>query len=110
MILKSMFGRSLRVLLILGAPVIAGAQTPAAEGQSLPQRGSEKYWLLVDQFADHAVHFAYAKRFVHLHGRSLTDRQCQQYSRIEIDYVDQLAAFGRAGVSAQSAFWKDVRA
>jgi hypothetical protein len=68
MILKSMFGRSLRVLLILGAPVIAGAQTPAAEGQSLPQRGSEKYWLLVDQFADHAVHFAYAKRFVHLHG------------------------------------------
>jgi hypothetical protein len=80
MIFKSMFGRSLRVSLILGASVIAGAETPAAEGRALPKRGSGKYWLLVDQFADDAAHFAYAKRFVQLHGRSLTDRQCQRYS------------------------------
>jgi len=68
------------MLLILGRAMIAGAQTQAAERQPLPMRGSEKYWLDVDEFADRAVHFAYAKRFVQLHERSLTNRQCQQYS------------------------------
>ncbi len=96
------------MLLILGASVIAGAQTQPAERESLPPRGSEKYWLLVDEFADHAVHFAYAKRFVQLHEGSLTDRQCQQYSRIAVDYADQLAAVKQAGVSTQSGFWNDV--
>lgn len=106
---KSVFPKSLMILSILGVSVIAGAQTQATEGTSLPQRGSEKYWLVVDEFADRAIHFAYAKRFVQLHERSLTGRQCQQYSRIAVDYGDQLAAVRRAGVSAESDFWNDVR-
>ncbi len=109
MIFKSMVGRFLKTLLILGASAIAGAQTQAAERASLPQRGSEQYWLVVDDFADRAIHFAYAKRFVQLHEGSLTDRQCQQYSRIAVDYADQLATVRQAGASAQSEFWKDVR-
>lgn len=110
MIFKRMVGRFLKILLILSASVIAGAQTRVAERASLPQRGSEKYWLVVDEFADGAVHFAYAKRFVQVHEGSLTDRQYQQYSRIAVDYADQLAAVGQARVSAQSEFWNDVRA
>jgi hypothetical protein len=110
MIFKPMFGRFLKMFLILGASVMAGAQTQAAERASLPQRGNEKYWLVVDEFADRAVHFAYAKRFVQVHEGSLTDRQCQQYSRIAADYADQLAALRQAGVSAQTEFWNDVRA
>ena len=110
MIFKSMVGRFLKMFLILGASVMAGAQTQAAERASLPQRGNEKYWLVVDEFADRAVHFAYAKRFVQVHEGSLTDRQCQQYSRIAADYADQLAALRQAGVSAQTEFWNDVRA
>jgi hypothetical protein len=105
-----MVGRSLKMLLILAASVVACAQTQAAERASLPQRGSEKYWLVVDEFADGTVHFAYAKRFLQVHEGSLTDRQCQQYSRIAVDYADQLAAVIQAGVSAQSEFWNDVRA
>jgi hypothetical protein len=107
---KSVFPMFLMILSILGVSVIAGAQTQATEGESLPQRGSEKYWLVVDEFADRAIHFAYAKRFVQLHERSLTDRQCQQYSRIAVDYGDQLAAVRRAAVSAESEFWNDVHA
>jgi hypothetical protein len=109
MFLNSMARTSLKMLLIFSASVIAGTQTQAAERQSLPQRGSEKYWLVVDEFADRAIHFAYAKRFVQLHERSHTDRQCQQYARIAANYADQLAAVGRAGVSAESEFWNDVR-
>ena len=71
---KSMFSKFLMILSILGVSVVAGTQTQATEGASLPQRGSEKYWLVVDEFADRAVHFAYAKRFAQLHERSLTDR------------------------------------
>ena len=97
------------ILSILGASVIAGAQTRATKGASLPQRGSEKYWLLVDEFADGAIHFVYAKRFVQLHERSLTGLQRQQYSRIALDFGDQLAAVRRAGVSAENEFWNDVR-
>jgi hypothetical protein len=110
MIFKSMVGRFLKMFLILGASVMAGAQTQAAERTSLPQGGSEKYWLLLDEFADRAIHFAYAKRFVQLHEGSLTDRQCQQYSRMAVDYSDQSAAVKQAGVSAQTEFWNDVRA
>ena len=106
---KSAFPKFLMILSILGVSVIAGAQTQATEGESLPQRGGEKYWLVVDEFADRAIHFAYAKRFAQLHGRSLTDRQCRQYSPIAVDYGDQLAAVRRAGVSAESEFWNDVR-
>lgn len=109
MIFKSMVDRFLRVLLILGASVLAGGQTQPGERALLPQPGSEKYWLLVDEFADHAIHFAYAQRFVQFHEGSLTKRQCQQYARIADDYVDQLAAVKQAGVSAQSSFWNDVR-
>jgi len=104
-----MVGILFKVLLIVAPSVIPGAQTLATEGQSLPQRGSDKYWLAVDEFADRAVHFAYAKRFVQLHEGSLTAGQCQQYSRIAIDYRNELAA-KQAGMSAQSGFWNDVRA
>lgn len=55
MIFKSMVGRFLKVLLILGTSVLAGAQTQAGERALLPQRGGEKYWLLVDEFADRAI-------------------------------------------------------
>jgi hypothetical protein len=103
-------GRFLKMFLILGAVVIAGAQTQTAERQSLPQRGSEKYWLMVGEFADAAVNFTYAKHFVQVHEGSLTDRQYQQYSRIAVDYRDQLAAVRQVGFSAQSEFWNDVRA
>lgn len=106
---KSVFHKFLLILSILGVSVIAGAQTQATEGAALPRRGSEKYWLVVDEFADLAIHFAYAKRFVQLHEGSLTGRQCQQYSRIAVDYGDQLASVIRAGVSAESGFWNDVR-
>src|SRR5215475_14465917 len=74
---KSMVGTLCKVLLIFALAVIAGAQTPAPEGPSLSSRGSEKYWLVVDEFADRAVHAAYAQRFVQLHEGSLTARQCQ---------------------------------
>jgi len=97
------------MLSILGVSVIAGAQTQASEGASLPQRGSERYWRVVDEFADVTIHFAYAKRFAQLHEHSLTGRQCQQYSRIAADYGEQWAAVRRAGVSAESEFWNDVR-
>jgi len=106
---KSVFSKILMILSILGISAIAGAQTPATEGASLPQRGIEKYWLVVDAFADRAIHFAYAKRFVQLHERSLTDQQCQQYSRIAAEYADQLAAVKQAEMSAQSGFWSDLR-
>ena len=106
---KSMFSTFLMILWTLGGSVMAGAQTQVMEGASLPQRGSQKYWLVVDGFADRAIHFAYAKRFVQLHERSLTGRQCQQYSLIALGYGDQLAAVKRAGVSAESEFWNDVR-
>jgi hypothetical protein len=95
-----MLSRFLMILSILGVPVIAGAQRQATEGASLPQRGSEKYRLMVDAFADRAIHFAYAKRFVQLHERSLTDRQCEQYSQVAVEYRDQWATLRRAGVSA----------
>ena|SRR5215470_3887483 len=107
---ESMVGTSCQLLLIFALAVIAGAQTPATEGPSLSSRGSEKYWLVVDEFADRAVHAAYAQRFVQLHEGSLTARQCQQYSMIAFDYRDELAAAKQAGVSAQSEFWNDVRA
>jgi hypothetical protein len=106
---KSVFPTFLMILSTLGGSVMAGAQTQVTEGASFPQRGSEKYWLVVDEFADVAIHFAYAKRFAQLHERSLTGRQCQQYSRIALDYGDQLALVKRAGVSAESEFWNDVR-
>jgi hypothetical protein len=109
MIPKSMVGRLLTMSLILGGSVIAVAQTQAAERESFPQRGSEKYWLVVDEFADRTVHFAYAKRFLEVYGGPLTPRQCQQYSRIAVDYADQLATVKQARVSGQTGFWNDVR-
>jgi hypothetical protein len=57
--------------------------------------------------ADHAIYRAYAKRFVQVHERSLTDPQ--HYSRIAAAYADQLAAAKQAGMSALSRFWNDVR-
>ena len=60
---KSVFPTFLMILSTLGGSVMAGAQTQVTEGASFPQRGSEKYWLVVDEFADVAIHFAYAKRF-----------------------------------------------
>lgn len=98
------------VLLIVAPSAMAGAQTPAAGRPSLPHPGSEKYWLVVDAFADRVVHFAYAKRFVQLHEGSLTARQCQQYSMMAVNYGDALAAAKQEGVSAQNEFWNDVRA
>lgn len=109
MILKSKARGSLKMLLILGASVIAGAQTQPTERQSPSSRGSERYWLEVDEFADRAIHFAYAKRFVQLHEGLLTDRQCTQYSRIAADYADQLGAVKQAGMFVPTGFWNDVR-
>ena len=107
---KSKARGCLKVLVVLlGGSVIAGAQTHPGERLSLPSSGSQKYWLAVNEFAEHAIHFAYAKRFVQLHERVLSDRQCQQYSRIAADYADQLAAVKQTGLSAQRGFWKDVR-
>ena len=106
---KSVFPMFLMILSTLGGSVMAGAQTQVTEGALLPQRGNEKYWLVIDEFADVAIHFAYAKRFAQLHETSLTSRQCQQYSRIALDYGDQLAVVKRAGVFAESEFWNDVR-
>jgi hypothetical protein len=102
----------LKISLILGASVIAGAQTQGAELASVShaQRGNDKYWQTVDEFADRAVNFAYAKHFVQVHEGSLTERQCQQYSRMSVEYADQLAALKQAGVSSDSEFWNDVRA
>jgi hypothetical protein len=110
MIFKSTVGKFLLLVWIVGASVIANAQTQAAERAALPKRGSERYWLMVDDFADSAVHVAYAKRFVQVHERSLTNQQCQQYSHIAVDFADSFAAVRRAGVSAQREFWNDVRA
>jgi hypothetical protein len=107
---KSMVARFLTMSLILGASVIASAQRETFERTSFPQHGSDKYWLAVDEFADRAIHFAYAKRFLEIHGASLTPRQCQQYSRIAVEYADQLATAKQAGLSAESAFWNDLRA
>jgi hypothetical protein len=106
---KPLVGSFLKILLILAPSVMAGAQTQPAERQSVPPHGSEKYWLEVDEFADRAVHFAYAKRFVQVHGGSVTDRQCKQYSRIATDYADQLTAVKKTGMSTQNGFWNDVR-
>ena len=106
---KSVFPKFLMVLSILGASILAVAQTQAVERQSLPPRGRQKYWLVVDEFADRAVHFAYAKRFVQLHEGLLTYRQCHQYSRIAVDYREELAAVKQVRVSDQSEFWNDVR-
>ena len=64
---KSVFPTFLMILSTLGGSVMAGAQTQVTEGASLPQRGNEKYWLVIDEFADVAIHFAYAKRFAQLH-------------------------------------------
>jgi hypothetical protein len=108
-VIRKVFPKFLMILSILGVSVIADAQTQATKEASLPLRGSEKYWLVVDEFADGAIHFAYAKRFIQLHERSLTGLQCQQYSRIALDLADQLAAVRRAGVSAENEFWNDVR-
>jgi hypothetical protein len=106
---KSMVAGLVTMLLIVGASVVASAQTGTADRASFPQHGSEKYWLVVDEFADRAVHFAGAQRFVEVHGGSLTARQCQQYSRIAVDYGDELAAVRRSGLSAESEFWNDAR-
>ena len=59
MILRSIVGRLIVIWLILGAWLIARAQTQAAERASLPQRGSELYWTAIDELADTAVQFAY---------------------------------------------------
>ena len=95
MFFKPMARMSLNMLLILGVSVLGVAQTPASRRQSLPRRNSEKYWLAVNESADRAIRFAYAKHFVQVHESSLTDRQCQQYLRIALDYGDQLAAVKR---------------
>jgi hypothetical protein len=110
MIFKSIVGRLLAMWLILGASLIAGAQTQAAERASLPQRGSEHYWTAIDELADTAVQFAYMKRFVQLHEGSLSEPQCRQYSRIAVNYAEQLAAVTQGGLSAESEFWNDARA
>jgi hypothetical protein len=110
MILRSIVGRLIVIWLILGAWLIARAQTQAAERASLPQRGSELYWTASDELADSAVQFAYMKRFVQLHEGYLSERQCQQYSRIAVNYGDQLVAVTQGGLSAQTEFWNDARA
>jgi hypothetical protein len=106
--LDLMFDRFWKILLVLGASTVGCAQSQAPAQPSLPRPGSEKYWLVVDEFADRAVHLAYAKRFVQLH-EPLTNRQCQQYSRIVVDYAHQLAIVKQAGVSPHNGFWNDVR-
>lgn len=107
---KSMVGKLLTISLILGASVISGAQTRRTKTTSFPQHRSEEYWLVVDEFANRAVQFAYAKRFALLHELSFTHRQCEQYSRIAADYEDELSKVRRAEPSTDSGFWNDVRA
>jgi len=102
--------RFLQISLFVGASLLAGAQTQASQAGGFPPRNSEDYWAMVDQFADSAVHLAFARKFVEGHQWQLTDGLCQQYSRISADYTDQLVALRRAGVSARSEFWNDVRA
>lgn len=110
MIFKSTVGKFFLMVSIVGVSLTASAQTQPAERALLPQRGSGEYWLLVDEFADSAVHVAYAKRFMRVHEGSLTDALCQRYSRILLAYAGHLAAVKQAGVSTQSEFWNDVRA
>ena len=107
---KSMVGKLLTISLILGASVISGAQTRPTKRTSFPQGGSEEYWLVVDEFANRAVQFAYAKRFAQLHELSFTDRQCEQYSRIAADYEHDLSTVRRTEPSTETGFWNDVRA
>src|ERR1700755_2691305 len=109
MIFKSMVGRFLEMVLIVAASVSAGAQTQGTERLSFPQPGSENYWLLVDDFANSAVDFAYVQRFAQVREGSLAERQCQQYSRIAVDYANRLTELRKAGVSQESEFWNDVR-
>jgi len=104
----SIVGNCLKILLIVSSSVAGCAQTKATDQQSLPQPGSKQYWLVVDDFADRAVHLAYAQRFAQLH-EPLTNRQCQEYSRIAVDYEHQLATVKQAGGSPESGFWNDVR-
>jgi hypothetical protein len=109
MIVKSTLTKLCKMVLIVCASVVASAQTHAAERAFFPQRGSESYWLLVDQFADSAVNFAYATHVVRVHEGPLTERQCQQYSRVAVEFAQQLSIVRRTGVSAHNEFWKDVR-
>ena len=107
---KSRVRNFLKMLLIVaGVSAIACAQTPADQ-TSIPQFGTEQYWTLVDEFADRIVNFAYTQYFVQVHEGSLTERQCQQYSQMAVDYAEQLESLKQIGVSAHSEFWNDVRA
>src|SRR5215469_11242546 len=107
---KSMVGKLLTISLILGASVISGAQTRPTKRTSFPQGDREEYWLVVDEFANGAVQFAYAKHLAQLHEHSFTDRQCAQYARMAADYGDELSTVKRAEASTESRFWNDVRA
>ncbi|MBV8050395.1 MAG: hypothetical protein JOZ80_04355 [Acidobacteriaceae bacterium] len=109
---RSMIDGFLKMLLIVTASLLAGAQTQVAHPAPAAQlqHGNENYWRMVDEFADSAVNFAYAEYFAHVHEGSLTDRQCQQYSRAAVDYAQQLTAVRKVRVSAQTEFWSDVRA
>ena len=107
MLLSSLFRKGLKALLLLAIAESAGAQTsPQAP---LRQLGSDNYWIVLDECANRIVHFASAKLFVQLHAGSLTERQCQQYSRIAGDYADEFSALKRARLSPQGEFWNDVR-
>jgi hypothetical protein len=75
---RSIVGRSFKILLIVAASLIAGAQTQSTQRASHPLRSSEQYWLAIDELADRVVRFAYAERFVQVHEGVLNDRECQQ--------------------------------
>ena len=107
----SLEGRKLWVLyLILSASVICSAQMHEVLRASVPQRGSDEYWSVIDEFGDVTIHLAYAKRSVQLHDGSLSDRQCQEYSRIVQDYSARLSMLKQSGISDKSGFWVDMRA
>jgi hypothetical protein len=92
------------------ASILCSAQMQEIPGASLPQRGSEQYWSVVDEFADATIHMVHAKRFVQLHEGSLSDRQCQEYLRLVDRYNSQLSMLKQSSsISANRLFWSDVR-
>jgi len=95
--------------LILAAPLVSTAQMQQILRTSVPQRNSDEYWSVVDEFADTTIHLSTAKHFLEMHGGLLTDRQCAEYSKYAVGYDSRLAMLEQNGIAANDAFWSDLR-